>query len=101
TRIATTTPHLTYATLFRSTTVGTRGAPTTGRAARRGRRTRGSEDRDALVLEGLHPPYTNNCSTVKRSSRCAPRSPPGPGRAPAQDRKSTRLNSSHVKISYA
>src|SRR5690606_39699320 len=29
------------------------------------------------------------------------RLPPGPGPAPTRDRKSTRLNSSHVKISYA
>src|SRR5215475_14849391 len=37
-----------------------------------------------------------------RRLRSAPRGPHGPPRTPpAGDRKSTRLNSSHVKISYA
>src|SRR3712207_6979115 len=31
----------------------------------------------------------------------APVVPPGPGRGPGEDRKSTRLNSSHANISYA
>src|SRR5215813_14446726 len=33
--------------------------------------------------------------------RCRAGSPPSPGRGPPRDRKSTRLNSSHVRISYA
>src|SRR5690606_42036791 len=36
---------------------------------------------------------------VRSSSRTAPRAPPGP--ETPRDRKSTRLNSSHVKNSYA
>src|SRR5436309_13705535 len=47
-------------------------------------------------------PYT----TLFRSPRCGPHAPGAghsdtPGRAHRGDRKSTRLNSSHVKISYA
>src|SRR4051812_49816359 len=48
-------------------------------------------------------PYT----TLFRSRRDVPRDPappvlaPSPPRPPARDRKSTRLNSSHMSISYA
>src|SRR5215510_15802594 len=42
-------------------------------------------------------------SRRRRSTRCAlqPRSSSTPGRPSSADRKSTRLNSSHVAISYA
>src|SRR6266540_6203737 len=45
-------------------------------------------------------PYTTLFRS--RSRRCCPgRRGPGPGRTGTRDRKSTRLNSSHITISYA
>src|SRR5690606_41791386 len=67
-------------------------------SSRRRRHGDGDEERDSLLAQQarrLHP-----------GARGVPgrRQPPGPLSAtafPARDRKSTRLNSSHVKISYA
>src|SRR5690554_7526930 len=48
-------------------------------------------------------PYTTLFRSWPPRPAAGRRSPPGPGRAgpPPGDRKSTRLNSSHVRISYA
>src|SRR5690606_41426905 len=50
---------------------------------------------------GLTPPSASPCA-IKRDelSPRRPRRPPGPADPCPTDRKSTRLNSSHVKISY-
>src|SRR5690606_40349914 len=68
-----------YTTLFRSS--ASRGTTTTRSAG----------------LVGTSPP-----SRRRSRKRAAPTSPPTPAPPPSsRDRKSTRLNSSHVKISYA
>src|SRR5690242_21542481 len=73
-----------YTTLFRSGD----GAPTKGRA----QRDRAREVGQAYVSE--------LCPTPGTVFYCATPSA-GTGNPPARDRKSTRLNSSHMSISYA
>src|SRR5690349_23647592 len=48
--------------------------------------------------ENLHRKRQEECLP---SGRCHPPAAPPPARTAATDRKSTRLNSSHVEISYA
>src|SRR3712207_7853345 len=69
-----------YTTLFRSS----RGRPARPRAPRRGAR--------ALPRRRIQAAYSWHAAGVRRT---------GGGGAPARDRKSTRLNSSHANISYA
>src|SRR2546430_15340967 len=55
---------------------------------------------EADLLKGIHQPAIRSCNTVM-SARSSPSGRPSIRTATCQDRKSTRLNSSHSQISYA
>src|SRR5690606_41294466 len=73
-----------YTTLFRSTRADV------------GRARRNAGTRRAHSQPGLRPRRTGGADQILRYSRA-----PAGDRRECRDRKSTRLNSSHVKISYA
>src|SRR3712207_7229239 len=76
-----------YTTLFRSRSAGGRGG---GRAGRHGAGAGDLARRPVAPADGSEP-----------DAAVLPRDVRGAGRTAVQDRKSTRLNSSHANISYA
>src|SRR5690606_39580754 len=86
-----TCPLFPYTTLFRSAGTGAGGARGLPQACGDLRRIGPRQDR-------ADPPHRRGVRAARRvGDRARPEQRPGPPR----DRKSTRLNSSHVKISYA
>src|SRR5690606_41534549 len=86
-----------YTTLFRSAAAG--GGEDRRRRRAVGRRPPRRRDPRPTGERSWAPPRTALHRTVRVGG---PRRPPvGPFRRAGRDRKSTRLNSSHVKISYA
>src|SRR5690606_40613452 len=85
-----------YTTLFRSDLLPPR-APGHGQRRARGRRARGAVGRACADRDG---PAAAQRPAAVLGLRAAP-ARQALRRRPGRDRKSTRLNSSHVKISYA